>query len=193
MSPNSSITAPAANTNGFPVRSKPRQSRVRSRPSTSSSERSASSPNVFGFRQSSPLSIVTRATGPARVSIRWSLNVVALGTVPEVLPEDRRAHPQSDAECGQAEADLRTVVEPARELCHQADARGGERMAARDRSAVRVEPRIVRNDAHPVAPREHLHREWLVQLEEADLVERDAGLSENALRGRHRPEPHQLG
>ena len=31
------------------------------------SERSAASPNVFGLRQSAPLSIVTRATGPTRV------------------------------------------------------------------------------------------------------------------------------
>ena len=67
ISPNSPMSAPTAKTNGLPVRSNPRQSRERSWSSTPSSERSAASPNVFGFCQSSPLSIVTSAIGPTRV------------------------------------------------------------------------------------------------------------------------------
>ena len=65
-------------------------------------------------------------------------------------------------------------------------------MAAGDRAAVGVEARVVRLDAHPVAPGEHLHRERLVQLEEADVVERDARLLEHLPRRRDRAEAHQL-
>jgi hypothetical protein len=63
---------------------------------------------------------------------------------------------------------------------------------ARDRAAVRVEARILGLDAQPVAPREHLHREGLVQLEESDVVERDSRLLEHLARRRHRSEAHQL-
>ena len=61
------MSAPAAKTSGLPVRTRPRQSRVRRLPSTSASDASAAAPNVFGFCQSAPLSIVTSATGPTCV------------------------------------------------------------------------------------------------------------------------------
>ena len=65
-------------------------------------------------------------------------------------------------------------------------------MAARDRAAVRVEPLVLGIDAHPVAPRQHLHCEGLVQLEETDVVECEARLVEHALRCRDWADAHQL-
>ena len=65
---NSVRSAPAAKTNGLPVSTSPlpvafAQARERGR----ASDASAARPNTFGFCQSSPLSIVTRAIGPMRV------------------------------------------------------------------------------------------------------------------------------
>ena len=47
-------------------------------------------------------------------------------------------------------------------------------------------------DAHPVAPGQDLHRERLVQLEEVDVVEREAGALEHALRRGDGADAHQL-
>ncbi len=65
-------------------------------------------------------------------------------------------------------------------------------MAARDRAAVGIESRIVGRDAELVAPREHLDRERLVQLEQVDVVERDTRLLEHAPRRRNRAVAHQM-
>ena len=65
-------------------------------------------------------------------------------------------------------------------------------MAAGDRAAERVEARVVGRDADALAPREHLHRERLVQLEEADLVDGEPGLREHLLGRGHGAEPHQV-
>src|SRR5207248_3542243 len=46
--------------------------------------------------------------------------------------------------------------------------------------------------AELVAPGQHLDGERLVQLEQGDLVERDAGLLEHAARGRDRAVAHQV-
>src|SRR5688572_5228486 len=138
------MSAPTAKRNGFPVSSIPRQSRDLSWSSTPSSDRSAASPNVFGFCQSSPLSIVTSATGPALVSIRRSLKLVGLATVLHVLPEHRGAHAEANAQGCETVTSICPVAEAARELRHQPDAGGRERVAARDRAAVGVQARVVR-------------------------------------------------
>ena len=65
-------------------------------------------------------------------------------------------------------------------------------MPAGDRAAVRVEACIFGIDAEGVAPGEHLNGEGLVQLEEADVVECQAGLLEHALGRRNRPYAHQF-
>ena len=109
-----------------------------------------------------------------------------------VLPQERRAHAEADAERGQAVAHVGAPAELVGELCHQPHAGGGERMAAGDRAPVRVESRIVGRDADTVAPRENLDGEGLVQLEEADVVDRQPGLREDALRGGHGPDAHEM-
>src|SRR4051812_46520087 len=108
-----------------------------------------------------------------------------------VLPEDRAAHAHADAESGEAVAAV-ALAEPVRELRDQAHSGRGEGMAARDRTAVRVEPWIVAGDAELIAPGQHLYRERLIELEEVDVVERDAGLFEHALRRGHRAVAHQV-
>ncbi len=70
------MSAPAQKTKGLPVSTIPAQSAPSSSSSRAASDCKASGPNTFGFCQSSPLSIVTSATGPASVSIRESLNSV---------------------------------------------------------------------------------------------------------------------
>src|SRR5439155_24764749 len=66
------------------------------------------------------------------------------------------------------------------------------RVSAADRAAVRIQALVIGIDADAVAPGEHLDGEGLVELEEADVVERQTGLLENA-RGRgHGPEAHQV-
>ena len=99
---------------------------------------------------SSPLSIVTSATGPTSgASTRASLNSVS-GS--DVLPDERGAHAHADAERGQAVAHVRPLAEAVGELRDQPHAGRGERMAAGDRAAVRVEPLVLGSDAQPVAP-----------------------------------------
>ena len=60
------------------------------------------------------------------------------------------------------------------ELDHQPHAGGGERVADRDRAAPLVDARVVVVDAEVVEQREHLHGERLVELEQADVVDREA-------------------
>src|SRR5262245_25153219 len=191
ISPNSPMSAPTAKTNGFPVRRRPRQSRERSWSRTASSERSAASPNVFGFCQSSPLSIVTSAIGPTRVETFWSLNSVGLATL-EVLPEDRSAHAEPDAERCQPVARAGIVPKAARELRHEPHAGGSQGVAAGDRAAVRVQARVAGGDADAVAPAQNLNRERLVQLEEVDVVDPDPDPVEQLPCRRHRAEAHEL-
>ena len=66
-------------------------------------------------------------------------------------------------------------------------------MAAGDRTSRRIQPRVVRCHAHAVAPGQHLHGERLVQLEQADVGDREPGLREDALRRGHGADSHQVG
>ena len=90
---------------------------------------------------------------------------------------------------GRSTSGLATRV---RELRDEPDARRGKWMAAGDRAAVRVQPLVVRRDAHALAPRQHLHGERFVELERIDLIEVQPGLVEHFRRRGHRPHPHQL-
>src|SRR5919204_2471036 len=108
--------------------------------SARSSDCSAAAPKKVGFVQSSPLSIVTSATSPARVT----LNSV---TGAKVLPQERRTHAHTDAERSQPVVHMRPLLEPVRELRHQSHARGRERMTAGDRTAVRIEALVFGIDA----------------------------------------------
>src|SRR5438046_1374832 len=137
MSGNSVMSAPAAKTNGFPVITAALKSPPSSSPRRRSSDSSASCPKKVGFVQSSPLSIVTSATSPTRVS----LNSV---TGAKVFPEHRGAHAHADAQRREAVLHLPPLPEAVRELRHQAHAGRGERMPARDRAAVRVEAFVLR-------------------------------------------------
>src|ERR671935_1415368 len=182
---NSVMSAPAAKKNGLPVITAAVKSPFSSCVSARSSDASAASPKKVGLVQSSPLSIVTSATSPARAT----LNSVTGG---KVFPNEGGAHAHADAERRQPVTNVRPLLEAVRELRQQAHAGRGERVPTGDRAPVRVEPLVVGIYAHPVAPRQHLHGERFVQLEQADLVERETGLLEHPLRSRNRPDPHQL-
>ena len=60
-----------------------------------------------------------------------------------------------------------------------------------DRPAVRVHPGVVVGDAEVVEEGEHLHGERLVDLDQADVVDREAGARQGALGGRDRADAHQ--
>ncbi len=185
------MSAPTQKTNGLPVTTSPAHSPPSSSSRRAASDSSASRPNTFGFCQSSPLSIVRRASGPASVSTRASLN-----------SRRRVAQARSQSSAAPMPMPMQSAVspyrtsgrslEPVRELGQQPNAGRGQRMSAGDRAAVGVQPRVVGRDAHPVAPAQHLHGEGLVQLEEADVVDRQARLLQHAFRRRNRPDPHQL-
>src|SRR5512133_2898875 len=98
-------------------------------------------------------------------------NGVSLNSVcgSEVLPDQRGAHAHPDAERGQPVTRLRALAESVRELGEKPDAGGRQRVAARDRAAVRVEALVLRVDAETVAPAQNLDREGLVQLEQPEL------------------------
>src|SRR5687767_11087312 len=88
------------------------------------------------------------------------------------LKDSRRAHATADAHRYQpiaAAAPLHLVHERRRQLC----ARTPERMAQRNRAAVDVQ--LVRIDRQLLQTRQHLRRERFVQLDQIDLVERQAG------------------
>ena len=97
--------------------------------------------------------------------------------VVRVLPDDGPALAEAHAHRGQAEADVRVLLELAGQLRHQAHARGGERVADGDRAAVLVDAGVVVGDAERVEEREHLDGERLVDLEQADVVDGQAGRS----------------
>ena len=118
---------------------------------------------------------------------------LAVLLVVRVLPDHGAAHAEADAHGGQAVADLGVLLELARELGHQPHAGGGERVADRDRAAVGVDPRVVVGDAEVVEEREHLHRERLVDLEQADVLDAQPGAGERPLGGRDRADAHDLG
>ncbi len=132
--------------------------------------------------------MVTSAIGPTRDSTRFSAKN---GVAHTLLPDDRAAHSHADAERGEPVAAV-ALAQCVRELRDQPHAGRGERVAARDRAAVRVEARVVRRDPELVAPRQHLHGERLVQLEDVDLVERQSGLLQRAPRRGHRAVAHQV-
>src|SRR5205085_12112582 len=134
---------------------------------------------------SSPLSIVTSARSPTR----WSLNSVS-GI--QALPDERGAHAHADAERRDAVARVRSLGECVRELGEQAHTRGRKWVPARDRSAVRIQARVLWIDAELVTPGQDLDGERLVQLEDVDLVEGQARPLERLPRGRHGAEAHQL-
>ncbi len=66
-------------------------------------------------------------------------------------------------------------------------------MADGDGAAVLVDARVVVVDAEVVEEAEHLDGERLVELEEPDVVDREAGLAERLLRARHGADAHDLG
>src|SRR2546429_87728 len=168
MSGNSVMSAPAAKKNGFPVMTAARKSPCSSSSSARSHDSSVASPKNVGFVQSSPLSIVTSATSATRATLNSVTGTLCLrrGNVPvppiplhwsaiadgrlRRLPEQRGAHAHADAERRQPVANVGTLLEAVRKLRHQPNAGCGERVATRDRAAVRVEPLVLGIDPEAV-------------------------------------------
>src|SRR4029078_10232497 len=96
-------------------------------------------------------------------------HITAVSPAARLVPKDRGAHSEADAERGEAVASVRSLLEAVCELRDEADAGRRERMAAGDPAAVGVEARVVGCHADAVAPGQHLHGERLVQLEEPDV------------------------
>ena len=168
------MSAPAAKTNGLPVST---SAGPVAAPRAAGSRRSSDSQRRRGRRTSACviLAVVDRHQRDATLR-RVSTGELELGRpVSDVLPEQRGAHPHADAERRQPVAHVGPLTEAVRELRQQPDARRRQRMTAGDRAAVRVQPLVLGVDAEPVAPAQHLHGERLVQLEEADVVDRETG------------------
>ena len=66
-------------------------------------------------------------------------------------------------------------------------------MAGGDRAAVLIHARVVVGDPVVVEEGEHLDGERLVELEEADVLDRQAGERERLLGRGDRADPHDLG
>ena len=110
-----------------------------------------------------------------------------------VFPDDGAAHPQADAHRGQAVAHVGVGLEVVGQLRHQPHPAGGERVSGGDRAAIRVDAGVVVGDAEVVEEGEDLHGEGLVELEESDVRNRQAGLGEGFLGRRDRADAHDLG
>ena len=134
------MSAPAQKTNGLPVSThrdpvaglelaERRGGRTRTRCGRA----------TVGFVQSSPLSIVTSASGPASVSTRFRKKIVS-GTA--VLPDAAR-RPCPCRRRARSGRSGRRAPHAVRELGHQPDAGGGQRMAAGDRAAVGVQSLVL--------------------------------------------------
>lgn len=87
---------------------------------------------------------------------------------------------------------MRLLLELAGQLRHQADAGGGQRVAERDGAAVLVDARVVVGDAVVVQEGQDLDGEGLVDLEQADVGDRQARLGQRLLRRRDRAVAHDL-
>src|SRR6516165_11260844 len=210
-----SRSAPAPRMNGLPVTptavTSPRSTRSAMPSRAVFSDSRPRTPNVFGLVWSWPLSSVINASRPAsgprstsRTMARVTTspaNAPALGSTPRTfgitslhpLPQHRAAHAQAHAHRRQPVTDVRALGKLPRELDHQPDARGRQRVAERDRTAPRVHPRVVVGDLEVVEEREHLHGERLVYLDEADVVHGEVVAREQLLGGGYRADAHQLG
>src|SRR5436190_11319757 len=118
------------------------QSSDSSRPSTRARDSNAERPNTVGLVWPEPLSIVTSAIGwpSSGLTTPASLNSVSDS---DTLPQKRRAHAHPDAERCEPVAGARALPHRVGELRDEPDAARRERMAARDRAAVRVEALVL--------------------------------------------------
>ena len=105
------------------------------------------------------------------------------------LKDSGRAHAAADAHRDHAVSDLAPLhfVQKRR---RQLGARAPERVTKRDRAAVDVQPAGI--DRQRPQTGEHLRRERLVELDEVDLIERQAGELQDFLHRRHRADAEPL-
>src|SRR5580693_8065121 len=211
-----SRSAPAARMNGLPVTPtaaiSPAAARASAASSAAFSDSSPCGPKVFGLVWSCPLSSVISASTPALGPRSTSRTIALVTTSPgklsaegrmpltfgmfislDPLPQHGAAHAHADAHGGEPVADLGVLSELRGELDHQPDAGRGERVADGDRAAPRVHPRVVVGDLEVVEEREHLDRERLVDLDEADVVHGQPLPGEQLLGGGHGADAHDLG
>src|SRR5487761_819677 len=216
-----SRSAPAPRMNGLPVTPaaaiSPAAARVSTASSAAFSDSSPCGPKGVGLVWSCPLSSVISASTPtppwSEILPRSTSRVIALvttspgkssaeGRMPltfgmlislDPLPQHGAAHAHADAHGGEPVADLGVLRELRGELDHQPDPGGGEGVADGDRAAPRVHPGVVVGDLEVVEEREHLDRERLVNLDEADIVHREPLPGEELLGGGHRADAHDLG
>src|SRR5947209_15316839 len=81
------------------------------------------------------------------------------------------------------------TLQLARRGQRDARSRGAQGMADRDRATVRVDPAVVKRQFEPAQAGEDLRRKSLVDLDDVDVLEGEAGALQRLFCRRHRPEP----
>ena len=104
--------------------------------------------------------------------------------VMRVFPDDRGAHPEADAHGRDAVAHGVVFLELPGQLVHEPDARRREGVAHRYGAAVTVDPGVVVGDPEMVQEAKDLDGECLVDFEQADVPDVEAGVRQGFLGGR---------
>src|SRR5713101_8331754 len=86
---------------------------------------------------------------------------------------------------------LAFALQERRRLAGDARAGGAQRMAERDGAAVEIGPALV--DAEFAHAGDRLRGEGLVDLDDVDVLDGEAGALQRLLRRRHRADAHELG
>src|SRR5260221_591877 len=189
----------------FQVRSIRRTTWVHSSPVTQDSSWS-SSPEAYTAPTSAPIEVPQMRSGFTPCSSR--ARIAPMCAQPRALPapsarpmrglrlrpsnplEDRGdTLPAADAHGDQRVALLR-ALELVERLHRQDRAGGADRMAERDRAAVRVDLRRV--EAEVLGHRHRLHGERLVRLDDVHVGRLEPGLFEHPLHRRYGPQAHEL-
>ena len=128
--------------------------------------------------------------GVARGRGRGGRAVPVVVGVVRVLPDHRGALAEPDAQRRQPVPDVGPGGEVPRELGHEPHAGRRQGVPDGDRAPVRVDPGVVVGEAEGVEEGEHLHGERLVDLDQPEVVERQARAGQRALGGGDRAQAH---
>src|SRR5215211_3288510 len=110
-----------------------------------------------------------------------------------VFPNDGTAHAETDAERREAVTDLGVLPECPRQVDHEPHPRASERVPEGDRTTVRIEPRIVGSQPEMITECQYLDREGLIDLECADVGDRQPCFGQRLLGRGNRADAHELG
>src|SRR5919107_5535590 len=109
-----------------------------------------------------------------------------------LLHDHRDALPHTYAHRRQAQLDLGPAPHLVQQGSEDASPRAAQRVPEGDGPAIRVQPLVLWIHTPLVQDRQDLRGECLVQLDEADVVQREPRPLQCLCGGRHRPYPHDL-